>query len=288
MCGDDKELGGIGASRLAADRATRASPQAPAGLGHTASIADVTKHIVALSGGKDSTAMALRLAEIEPRDYTYVITPTGNEPPAMFAHWKLCAELLGKPLIPIMRHSLKGLIMSQRAIPNHRQRWCTRMIKLEPYYEWLAEQKPCVSYVGLRADEDGRPGFIFPDADGVRMDFPMRRWGWGLDDVMAYLDGRGIVIPDRTDCRWCFWQKLGEWWLLWRDDKESYREAEGIEDFVTAERGEVRTFRSPQRDSWPASLRDMRLRFEAGYVPTRSLAMMDKRRMVGACRVCTL
>ena len=46
------------------------------------------KHVVALSGGKDSTALALRLAEIEPREYIYVCTPTGNEPPEMFAHWK--------------------------------------------------------------------------------------------------------------------------------------------------------------------------------------------------------
>jgi tRNA(Ile)-lysidine synthase TilS/MesJ len=36
-------------------------------------------HIVALSGGKDSVAMALRLVEVEPRDYLYVCTPTGNE-----------------------------------------------------------------------------------------------------------------------------------------------------------------------------------------------------------------
>ena len=36
-------------------------------------------HIVALSGGKDSTAMALRLAEAEPRDYTYV-TSRGSSP----------------------------------------------------------------------------------------------------------------------------------------------------------------------------------------------------------------
>lgn len=36
-------------------------------------------HVVALSGGKDSTALALRLAETEPRDYTYVCTPTGDE-----------------------------------------------------------------------------------------------------------------------------------------------------------------------------------------------------------------
>ena len=41
------------------------------------------KHVVALSGGKDSTAMALELAEREPRDYVYVCTPTGNEPEAI-------------------------------------------------------------------------------------------------------------------------------------------------------------------------------------------------------------
>ena len=56
-------------------------------------------HIVALSGGKDSTAMALRLVETEPEDYTFVCTPTGNEPPAMVGHWQRLEALLGKPLV---------------------------------------------------------------------------------------------------------------------------------------------------------------------------------------------
>lgn len=250
-----------------------------------------TRHIVALSGGKDSTAMALRLAEVEPRDYTFVCTPTGDEPDEMFAHWRKLGDLLGKPILPIMAGTLNGLIRQQRALPNHRQRWCTRILKLEPYYKWLAQQTPCVSYVGLRADEESRPGMIFPDTDGVQMRFPMREWGWGLADVLGYLDQRGVEIPKRTDCKKCFWQTLAEWYLLWRDDPASYQEAEELEGFVTNERGEVRTFRSPQRDTWPASLREMRQRFEAGEVPTRSLAIMakrDKLRSVGSCRVCTL
>lgn len=246
------------------------------------------KHVVALSGGKDSTALAIALAEREPRDYTFVCTPTGNEPPAMFAHWRKVGELLGKPIMPIMRHSLKGLIEQQRAIPNHRQRWCTRMIKLEPYYEWLAEQTPCVSYVGLRADEESRAGMIFPDADGITMRFPMQEWGWGLQEVVDFLSEREITIPERTDCQWCFWQKLGEWFLLWRDDLASYMEAERLEEWVSAERGKTLTWRSPSRDSWPASLRELRLKFEAGETPKRSLDMMDKRRNVGSCRACTL
>jgi hypothetical protein len=56
------------------------------------------KHIVAISGGKDSTALALHLAEIEPRDYTYLITPTGDELPEMVEHWEKLEQLLGKPV----------------------------------------------------------------------------------------------------------------------------------------------------------------------------------------------
>ncbi len=92
-------------------------------------------HIVALSGGKDSTAMALRLVEVEPRDYIFVCTPTGDELPTMFEHWRQLGEKLEKPILPIMRHSLKGLTHQWNALPNWRQRWCTRAIKIEPYRE---------------------------------------------------------------------------------------------------------------------------------------------------------
>lgn len=246
------------------------------------------RHIVALSGGKDSTAMALRLAEVEPRDYTFVCTPTGNEPDAMFEHWRKLGDLLGKPILPVMAGTLHGLIRSQTMLPNHRARWCTRMLKLDPYYKWLGEQMPCVSYVGLRADEESRPGMIFPETDGIEMRYPMREWGWTEADVWDYLRSRGVEIPKRTDCKDCFWSTLGELYELWRDDLPGYLEGEALETFVSEAKGKEYTFRSPQRDTWPASRRELRARFEAGDVPTRSLAMMDKRRNVGTCRVCTL
>lgn len=246
-------------------------------------------HVVALSGGKDSTAMALHLAEIEPRDYMYVITPTGNEPPAMIAHWRKVSDLLGKPLtIATSGKSLHGLIRDLMMLPNHRARWCTRLLKLEPYYAWLAQHTPCTSYVGLRADEESRPGMIFPDADEITMRFPMREWGWTINDVLAYLEERGVEIPARTDCQDCFWQTLGEWYLYWRDDREGFNKAAEMECWVSEQRGHPFTFRSPQRDTWPASLAELGARFQAGEKPERSLKMMDKRREIGACRVCTM
>lgn len=190
------------------------------------------KHVVALSGGKDSTAMALRLLEIEPREYVYVCTPTGNELPEMWEHWRKLGELLGKPLLPVIGGTLKGLIERQNALPNWRQRWCTRMLKIEPYAAWLLKQSdlgPVTSYVGLRADESDREGGDYADVPGIQMRFPMREWGWTIKTVLDYLETREITIPKRTDCAWCFWQQLGEWWNLWRDHPEAFAEAERLE-----------------------------------------------------------
>lgn len=247
----------------------------------------MTTHVVALSGGADSTAMALRLRQVMPdTPINFVCTPTGDELPEMFDHWRRLGDLLGSPLIPIMHSTgLNGLIRTQKCLPNNRMRWCTRKLKIEPYRAWLKERAalgPVVSYVGLRADEEGRAGGAYEDIDGVTMRFPLRDWGWGRADVLSYLEQRGVSIPERTDCARCYHQRLGEWWRLWREHPETYTEAEGQE----AEFGH--TFRNPSRDNWPTALKDLRSRFEAGHIPPGTRLQHDLFRNAGACRVCTL
>lgn len=69
-------------------------------------------HVVALSGGHDSTAMAFILREQNPSiPYNYVCTPTGNELPAMFEHWRNLGDRLGRRLMPIMAGTLLTLIL---------------------------------------------------------------------------------------------------------------------------------------------------------------------------------
>ena len=237
-------------------------------------------HVVALSGGKDSTAMALRLAEVEPRDYVYVCTPTGNEPDAMFEHWKQLGLLLGKPIQPVMGGTLKGLIHDQGAIPNWRMRFCTRMLKIAPYAAWLAQHAPAVSYVGLRADEDEREGGDYQDVPDVTQRYPMREWGWKIADVWAYLDAKGITIPKRTDCQLCFFQRIDEWWTLWRTNPEAWAEGEQLE----ATTGH--TFRSAGRDSWPAGMKELRAEFEQGNYP-KAAGQPDLFQAM-QCRVCRI
>ncbi len=247
------------------------------------------KHVVALSGGKDSTALALRLRETQPEiDFDFVCTPTGNEPPEMVAHWIKLGELLGKKLTPVVNPAgLNGLIRQQNAIPNWRQRWCTRLLKIEPYAAWLAQNTPAVSYVGLRADEAEREGGDFLSVPGVEMRFPLREWGWTEADVWSYLKDRGVCIPARTDCLVCFWQRLIEWHEFWKaafiDGSAEHKAA--WETGEAQEKSVGHTFRSDSRDTWPASMEGLRKEFESGRVPrdTRKDKFGELK-----CRVCRM
>jgi|SRR5208282_3944521 len=189
-------------------------------------------HIVALSGGKDSTALALRLAEVEPRDYIYVCTPTGNELPAMKEHWEKLGNRLGKKIVQPPGPTLEGLIQIQKCLPNWRMRWCTRMIKLKPFEEFIRARVPCTVYVGIRADEAGdREGVDYDAYDGVTRRFPMDEWGWQLQDVFDYLDLMQQTVPERTDCAFCFFQTLYEWYLLWLNEPEMWKLGEHYEQW---------------------------------------------------------
>ena len=232
------------------------------------------KHVIGLSGGKDSTAMALRLAEVEPRDYEYICNETGNELPEMRQHWDRLETLLDMEIVRV-RHE-RGLIDECRKIkmlPNVFARWCTRILKIEPTIAYMGALPPgSVLYVGLRADEESRQGIYGEDME-VR--FPMREWGWSEADVWEYLAARDVCIPKRTDCAICPYQRLGEWRDLYVNHPGLYAEGIGMEKEMGA------TLRSPGRDTWPAALDELAEDFKKG----RKLRRYTKNEK---CRVCAL
>ena len=222
--------------------------------------------------------MALRLREVEPRNYEYVCTPTGNELGTMRAHWARLETMLGSPLIRLAgAQTLLSLVEQMQMLPNFSARWCTRILKIEPTIEFM-ESLPegSVLYVGLRADEEERRVIFGED---ITIDFPLRRWGWAEADVWRYLDTRDVKIPSRTDCAFCYGQRLGEWYALWRKNPVAFDLGVGLEKYIG------HTFRSPQRDTWPADLDLLRAEFERGRVPRGAEAAMSEH---GTCRVCRL
>jgi hypothetical protein len=126
------------------------------------------------------------------------------------------------------------------------------------------QQAPAVFYVGLRADEEEREGGDYLQVPNVHMRFPLREAGFGLSEVWQFLRDRNQNIPVRTDCKFCFFQRLIEWFELWQNDPDAYAEAENLEAITG------HTWRSPSRDSWPTSLEGLRIRFEAGQRPNET------------------
>lgn len=242
-------------------------------------------HVVGLSGGKDSTCLAIWLAENEPRPYNYVCTPTGDELPDMVEHWQKLEKLLGKPLIYLENEGLAALIKRMDCLPNFQKRFCTRLLKLKVYGDFIKNATPVISYIGLRDDEEEREGArhggdYVPVGSDVQQRFPLREQGFQIEDVQQFLMERQIRIPARTDCARCPLQMLGEWYNLWQLYPEIYASAEQDEIDIG------HTYRSPSRDSWPASLTELRQEFERGRIPQRSLDMMEKRK--GMCRACSV
>lgn len=232
------------------------------------------KHVVGLSGGKDSTALALRLMEVEPRKYEFICNETGDELPEMHDHWKRLEDMLQSPIIRV-RHtrSLDEEIRHQNMLPSVFARWCTRILKIEPtiaYMDSLPDGS--VLYVGLRADEELRKGIYGED---MLCRFPMREWGWDEAAVWGYLAKRGVAIPERTDCAKCPYQRLGEWRDLYQKYPDLFIQAVNLEEEIGA------TFRSPGRDTWPADLKSLAKEFDAG----RKLRAYNRNT---TCRVCSL
>lgn len=235
----------------------------------------VKKKIVAFSGGKDSTAVAL-IAAAEGEPFELLFTATGNELPEVHAHIEMIASLVNAPLIMPKGPKLLPLIEEFGALPNFRQRWCTRMIKIAPCIAYLKQHPGSTLLVGLRADEEERQGLY---GDYATYRFPLRERGMRLGDVLAFLEQHGIAIPKRTDCAWCYGQRLTEWYALWRDNGPLYEEAAALE------RKLGHTFRSPGRDTWPASLDKLAEEFCRGRRPRGQDAYDQKE---DPCRVCRM
>lgn len=233
------------------------------------------KHVVALSGGKDSTALALWLVENEPREYEFICNETGDELPDMVAHWERLERVLGSPLKRVRHTSdLYGVIDEEKMLPNFRSRFCTRILKIEPtirYMEGLPDDSTL--YVGLRADEEIRRGIYGED---MLVRFPLREQGWTEEDVLRYLVKMGITIPERTDCAVCYHQRIEEWQSLYFKHPERWKKGEAVEAKYD------HTFRSPGRDTWPVGLKELGEAFASGRQVRKRTARTT------TCRPCSL
>lgn len=188
-----------------------------------------TRHILGLSGGKDSAALAIYLRDRVP-EMEYVFTDTGKELRETYEYIDRLEAFLGKPVVRL--NAERGfdhwLEIYGGYLPSSRMRWCTRQLKLKPFEQYVGDD-PVVSYVGIRADED-REGYISTKPN-IRAVFPFREEGVRKEDVFRILEESGVGIPEyyqwrsRSGCYFCFFQRKGEWAGLLERHPDLYEEA---------------------------------------------------------------
>lgn len=155
------------------------------------------RHLLGISGGKDSAALAiytkLKYPELE---IEYYSSDTGKELEETYQLIRNLEVYLGVT-IKILKgaenssedpfdHFLK---MYGGYLPSSNARWCTKKLKLDPFEKYVGTDD-VVSYVGIRGDEE-REGYISTKKN-IQSIFPFRKNIWSEDVIAKLLTNSNI------------------------------------------------------------------------------------------------
>ncbi|PCH74170.1 MAG: phosphoadenosine phosphosulfate reductase [Rhodobacteraceae bacterium] len=190
-----------------------------------------------MSGGKDSTALAVYMIENHgDLPLEFIFTDTGAELPETYSYLKRFEAIFGVKINRVTALDLPELKVRSKGgrrspfdvllnevysgfLPTPQARWCTRMLKIKPF-EYFVGGDQAYSYIGIRADEN-REGFrgeenptdssgentskskpvVISDKSNILPVYPLKDIGFGIDDVRDLLFDSGLGLPPYYDWR---------------------------------------------------------------------------------------
>jgi 3'-phosphoadenosine 5'-phosphosulfate sulfotransferase (PAPS reductase)/FAD synthetase len=213
------------------------------------------RHISGISGGKDSSAMAIHIKNNYPEIFEKLelfFTDTGSELEEVYTYLDKLEIYLGKkivrikadPTIPEKFKVVDGedasvpfddlLKQFKGYLPAPNARWCTRTMKLVPLEQWVGNDY-CISYIGIRADEMDREGYVSRSKNkNITPVLLFQQDGLIIDDIYRILEESGVGLPEyykwrtRSGCYFCFYQRRVEWAILyilypnWFEESKKY------------------------------------------------------------------
>lgn len=193
------------------------------------------RHILSLSGGKDSAALAIYMRDRVPQ-MEYIFHDTDKELPETSDYLARLEAILGKKIAKTSTadnfdHWLK---VYGGMLPSNHRRWCTRKLKLEPFERYVGDD-PVINYVALRADEK-REGYISTKPN-IKTVHPFQEDGLVRDDIIRILEESGLGLPSymawgrtRSGCFFCFYQQKIEWVRLKETHPDLFEQAKAYEE----------------------------------------------------------
>lgn len=199
------------------------------------------KHVLGISGGKDSAALAVYMRQNHPElEIDYFFTDTGKELDEVYEFLGLLEGFLGQPILRLNPDRDFDFWLKQynNFLPSPQTRWCTRQLKLRPFEEWVRPMleggAKVFSYVAIRADEEYREGYASKNKNLI-IKLPFREAGVEKSGVIEILEGSGLGLPryydwrSRSGCTFCFYQQKIEWARLMERHPERFQEAKEYE-----------------------------------------------------------
>ncbi len=155
------------------------------------------RHVLGISGGKDSAALAIYVKQRYPNlDIEYYTSDTGKELDETYQLIDNLEIFLGKKIIRLTGADNSPELPFDHFIktyggylPSSTARWCTKKLKLDPFEKFVAND-PVISYVGIRGDED-REGYISKKSN-IQSIFPFRKSIWSEDVISKFLANSNI------------------------------------------------------------------------------------------------
>ena len=204
-------------------------------------MADLVKHVLGLSGGRDSAALAVYMRQYHPDlEIDYFFTDTGKELPEVYEYLGRLEGLLGRPILRLNPDRDFDFWLKQYNgfLPSPQTRWCTRQLKLRPFEHWvrpmLDDGATVYSYVAIRSDESYREGYASKH-EKLIVRLPFKEAGIDKAGVLEILEAAGIGLPTyyswrtRSGCTFCFFQQKIEWVRLKEQHPEAFEEAKAYE-----------------------------------------------------------
>jgi len=263
------------------------------------------RHILSLSGGKDSSALAVFMRD-KVENMEYVFCDTGKELTETYEYLNKLEAFLGKPIVRLnaergFDHYLK---IYGQYLPSPQMRWCTKVLKIRPFEAYVGDDA-VYSYVGLRADEN-RQGYISTKPNIIPL-YPFREHGLREDDIYRLLEDSGLGLPEyykwrtRSGCWFCFFQRKHEWVGLKKNHPELFEAAKKYEK-TNPETGERYTWSQgesleelgrPERVAEIERKHEESLKRAEKRLPNRPLAQVfagahDEEEDLGGCNICHL
>ena len=201
------------------------------------------KHIVSFSGGKDSTAMLLKMVELNMQIDEIIFLDTGVEFPDMYNHIKKVEEYIGKEITVLrnekglfeywLLHHVKtrGKYKGQKGYSwaDHRARWCTAMLKVQVSNKYIKNKYKdyqVILYQGIAVDETERLDRKSGSEIGSIVRYPLAEWNMTEKDALNYCYSKGFDLNGlyekfkRLSCFCCPLQSLKELRVLYTDYPE--------------------------------------------------------------------